>query len=614
MIDPKIGSQLLGQQEKPMTEFSAPLQDMNFIIREVAGLDSINTLPGLEEATPDLVEAVLEEANKFCSQILAPLNQSGDREKVQWKAGVVKTASGWKDAYNTFVKGGWNGLAFDAEFGGQGLPWLVGAAFNEMMQAANMSFGLCPLLNQGAIEALIQHGSDELKTTYLKKLVSGEWCGTMNLTEPQAGSDLAAVRTKAVPEGDHYRISGQKIFITYGDHNLSDNIIHLVLARLPDAPEGVKGISLFLVPKILVNDEGTLGEANDVQCISLEEKLGIHASPTAVMAFGDQDGAIGYLIGEPHRGLEYMFTMMNLARLSVGIQGLAIGERAYQQALSYAKDRVQGRTLGAPDNKNATIIQHPDVRRMLMSIKCRVEAMRALAYTAMGAMDNANHQPDDKEKKRHQARVDFLTPIVKGWCTETGIDVASLGIQVHGGTGYIEETGAAQHLRDARITSIYEGTTAIQANDLINRKFLRDDGKGLNLLLEEIRKLGQETATAPGKAFRSMARELLKAVDQAQIASNWILKHKDEDPRLPAAASVPFLMLMGTLTGGWLMAKASLKADAYINAKLGNRSFMKAKIITAAFYAEHHLPEVRKYASIIRNGSETVFGLTDDQF
>ncbi|MCB1823271.1 MAG: acyl-CoA dehydrogenase [Candidatus Competibacteraceae bacterium] len=461
-----------------MTTYLAPTRDMRFVIEELAGLDQLTGLPGYEEATPDLVEAILDEAAKLAGEVLAPLNKTGDTQGVHLKAGDVLTADGFKAAYQQFVEGGWNGISGAPDHGGQGLPELVLAATVEMWNAANMSFALCPLLNAGATEALKQHGSDALKAQYLPNMISGTWTGTMNLTEPQAGSDLSAVRAKAVPEADHYRLYGQKIFITWGDHDLADNVIHLVLARTPDAPEGVKGISLFLVPKFLVNADGSLGPRNDVHCVSVEHKLGIHASPTCVMSFGDQDGAIGYLVGRENKGLAHMFTMMNEARQKVGIQGLGIADRAYQQARDYAKDRIQGRPLDQKSGDRVAIIQHPDVRRMLMTMKSQVEAMRAFAYVMAADMDLAHKHPDATERQHRQARVDLLIPVLKGWCTELGVEIASTGVQVHGGMGYVEETGACQYLRDARVAPIYEGTTGIQAADLVGRKLAMRPGCG----------------------------------------------------------------------------------------------------------------------------------------
>ena len=440
-----------------MSAYTAPLKDMKFVLNELAGMAEVAKLPGCEDATPDTVDAILEEAAKFTTEVLDPLNWTGDQEGSQWKDGAVKTPKGFKEAYKQFVEGGWNGLPLDPEWGGQGLPKLVSTPVTEMVTSANMAFSLCPLLTQGAIEALLLCGSDQLKKTFLDKMVSGAWTGTMNLTEPQAGSDLALLRSKAVREGDHYRISGQKIFITYGEHDMTENIVHLVLARTPDAPPGVKGISLFVVPKFMVKPDGSLGERNTAVCASIEHKLGIHASPTAVMVF---DNAVGYLVGEENKGLSYMFVMMNAARFGVGMEGVAIAERAYQRALAYAKDRMQGNDL-AGGAKTVAIINHPDVRRMLMLMKSQTEAMRALAYVVAGAMDAAHRHPDKATRQQNQAFAELMIPVVKGWSTETGIDVASLGVQIHGGMGFIEETGAAQHLRDARITTIYDGTTGI---------------------------------------------------------------------------------------------------------------------------------------------------------
>src|SRR6185295_18083462 len=439
-----------------MSSYQAPLKDMKFVLNELAGLGQVGKLPGFEEATPDTVDAILEEASKFASGVLDPINYSGDQEGSKWADGVVTTPKGFRDAYQQFCQGGWNALPFEPEWGGQGLPKLVSTPVQEMWKSSNMSFSLCPLLTQGAIEALLLRGSDELKKRYLPNMVEGKWTGTMNLTEPQAGSDLSLVRTKAERSADHYLISGQKIFITYGEHDLAENIVHLVLARTPDAPEGVKGISLFVVPKFLAG-----GKRNTARCASIEHKLGIHASPTAVMVY---DKAVGYVVGEENRGLEYMFIMMNAARFAVGLEGVAIAERAFQRALAFAKERMQGRDL--VEGKTVPIIRHPDVRRMLMLMKSQTEAMRALAYTTAAALDFAHKTQD----KKQQAFVDLMIPVVKGWSTETGIDVASLGVQVHGGMGFVEETGAAQYLRDARITTIYEGTTGIQAMDLVGRK------------------------------------------------------------------------------------------------------------------------------------------------
>ncbi|HLO64917.1 MAG TPA: acyl-CoA dehydrogenase family protein, partial [Azonexus sp.] len=471
-----------------MSEYVAPLKDIRFAMQELAGLDQVVALPGCEEATPDVVDAILEEAAKFAGEVLSPLNRVGDTNGAKWKDKAVTTSPGFKEAYRQFVDNGWNGLGCDPEFGGQGLPKLLSTAVSEMWKASNHAFSLCPMLTQGAIEALMIAGTGEQKAAYLPNLVSGEWTGTMNLTEPSAGSDLAAVRTRAEPVGDGtYRIFGQKIFITYGEHDMTDNIVHLVLARTPNAPEGVKGISLFVVPKFLLKADGTPGERNDVYCVSIEHKLGIHGSPTAVLAFGDNGGAIGTLVGEENRGLEYMFIMMNAARFNVGLEGLGDAERAYQRAVVYAKERIQGTELGVKGGPKVPIIKHPDVRRMLMSMRSRIEAMRALAYVTAAAQDNAHGSPDEAARKKGQAFADLMIPVVKGWSTESAIDIASLGVQVHGGMGFIEETGAAQHLRDARITAIYEGTTAIQANDLIGRKIAREQGATIKAVIADMR-------------------------------------------------------------------------------------------------------------------------------
>ncbi len=585
-----------------MTDYVAPIKDVEFVLMEIADLEGVAALPGFEEATPDLVRAILDEAAKVASEVLAPLNQSGDRAGAGWHDGAVTTAPGWSEAYQTFVAGGWNGLAFDPKFGGQGLPWLVSTAVQEMWHAANMAFALCPMLTQGAVEAIHDHGSDDLKALFLPKMVSGEWTGTMNLTEPQAGSDLSAVRTRAVPENDRYRLFGQKIFITYGEHDLAENIVHLVLARLPDAPDGVKGISLFVVPKFNVSADGALAERNDVRCVSIEHKLGIHASPTCVLSFGDNGGALGYLVGEANRGLEYMFTMMNLARHAVGLEGLAIGERAYQDARAYAKERVQGRPIGATDRM--PIVHHPDVRRMLLTMKSQVEAMRALAYFWAAAFDKANRHPEEAVRMEHFRVVELLTPVVKGWCTEVGNDVASLGVQVHGGMGYIEETGAAQHFRDARITTIYEGTTGIQANDLVGRKLLRDGGKTASLLVERI-----QATVGELDAQSHLATALSSGVADLRAATDWILAVAVDDPRLPAAAAVYYLYLWGVVTGGWLMARGALAAQRRLSDGEGDGGWYAAKVQTANYYADHVLPRSTGLRQAIVNGSPSILAV-----
>ena len=577
--------------------YAAPLQEMRFVLRHLVGLDRVAALPGCAHVGTELVDAILAEAGKFSAEILAPLNTIGDRQGARYANGVVTTADGFKDAYAQFVAGGWNALACDPDYGGQGLPAAIATPVEEMWQSANLSFGLCPLLTRGAVEALSLCGTEDQKARYLHRMVEGSWTGTMNLTEPQAGSDLAAVRTRAVPDGAHYRIHGQKIFITYGEHDLTDNIIHLVLARLPDAPEGVKGISLFVVPKFRVHADGSLGARNDVRCVSIEHKLGIHASPTAVLAFGDHEGAYGELIGEANRGLEYMFIMMNAARFAVGLQGVAIAERAYQQALAYAQTRVQGTAVGVRGGPRVEIFHHPDVKRMLLDMKSRTEAMRSLAYVTAAALDTARRHADADERAHQLARAELLIPVVKGWCTENAIEIASLGVQVHGGMGFIEETGAAQHYRDARILAIYEGTTAIQANDLIGRKLTRDNGAAMRGLIAEM----HARATASDNAALGDAVAVLDG------AIDWVLATHRQDQRATAAASVPMLKLLGVVAGGWQMACAALAAETELARGNTDTKFLRAKIATARFYAAHILPQAAALAhSACHGGAATL--------
>ncbi len=590
-----------------MTDYTAPLADMRFALREIAGIAEIAALPGCEQASDDLVDAVLEEAGKLAGGVLAPLNRAGDEQGSRLENGVVRTPEGFKEAYRHYVEGGWNALPFAPEHGGQGLPIAVATAVAEMWNAANMSFALCPLLNVGAVEALTAHGSPEQQRLYLPKLISGEWTGTMNLTEPQAGSDVGALRTRAVREGEHYRIAGQKIFITYGEHDMAENIVHLVLARLPDAPPGTKGISLFLVPKFMVGTDGSLGQRNDVRCVSLEHKLGIHASPTCVLAYGDNGGAIGFLVGEENRGMECMFTMMNNARLNVGLQGVAIAERAYQQARDFARQRVQGRPVTAKAAGAYPIIHHPDVRRMLLLMRAQTEAMRALAYYAAGAIDRARHHPEDAARERQQRRVDLLIPAVKAWCTDLGVEIASLGVQVHGGMGFIEETGAAQHLRDARIAPIYEGTNGIQANDLVGRKLLRDRGAATGELIADMRATERALANKPGDDLAALAQPLAAALDAVEEATAWMVEHGESDPPRTLAGAVPYLKQLGTVAGGWLMAKSALAARRRLAAGAGDAQFLSAKIATAVFFAEHFLPQAPALLPAIRGGA-TVTG------
>jgi alkylation response protein AidB-like acyl-CoA dehydrogenase len=600
-----------------VSAYHAPLADMEFVLNELAGLAQVATLSGFEDATPDTVAAILEEASRFATEVLDPLNASGDREgAVLLPDGSVKTPEGFKSAYEQFVKAGWNGVNKSSEFGGQHLPQLVAAAIEEMWHAANMAFDLCPLLTQGAIDAIELCGTAEQKARYLPSMVSGKWTGTMNLTEPQAGSDLAAVRTRAVPQEDGtWKLFGQKIFITYGEHDYTDNIIHLVLARTPNAPDGVKGISLFLVPKFLVNADGSLGARNDVRCVSLEHKLGIHASPTAVLAYGDHGGAVGYLIGEEHRGLEYMFIMMNQARFSVGMEGVGLSERASQRAVTYARERVQGRPVGTDKHvKPAPIIDHPDIRRMLMVMRASTEAMRAVGYVTAAAIDNARHAPDAAVRAQHQAFVDLMIPVVKGWCTETAQEVTYLGVQVHGGMGFIEETGAAQYYRDARIITIYEGTTGIQANDLVGRKTARDAGATANLVAAQIDKVAARLASHADASLNVIGLRLAAATAALQSAIDWMLTSFAANPRIAYAGSVPYLKLWGVVAGGWQMGRAAKVAVDKLARGEGDAAFLRAKIATAHFYAESLLPLADAHAQAVVNGSPSVLALAAEQF
>jgi alkylation response protein AidB-like acyl-CoA dehydrogenase len=600
-----------------MSQYRAPLADMQFVMTELARLDEVSALPGFADATPDTIAAILEEAGKFASEVLDPLNRVGDQEGATLgDDGSVTTAPGFKHAYTKFCELGWNGLAKNPDFGGQGMPHLVAAAIDEMWNASNLAFGLCPMLTGGAIEAIELNGSDALKQTYLPKMVAGEWTGTMNLTEPQAGSDLAAVRTRAVPQDDGtYKLYGSKIFITYGEHDYTENIIHLVLARTPDAPPGTKGISLFVVPKFLVNSDGTVGARNDVRCVSLEHKLGIHASPTAVLAFGDTGGAIGYLVGEENRGLEYMFVMMNLARFGVGIQGVGVADRAYQRAVVYARDRVQGRIVGAAREAGASgIIGHPDVRRMLLTMRASVEAARALGYVTAAALDRAHRHPDAQTRKRELAFAELMIPIVKGWSTEMAQQMASLGVQVHGGMGFIEETGAAQYVRDARITTIYEGTTGIQANDLIARKIARDDGRALAAAISAMRDTARQLGVEDNAELASIGTRLWSAIDALETAGQFVSARLQQEPRAVLAGAVPFLELAGIVCGGAQLGRSALIAVKKLDANEGDPSFLRAKIATARHFADHCMTHAQGLRDTVVDGSAAVLALADEQF
>ncbi|MCY1263993.1 3-methylmercaptopropionyl-CoA dehydrogenase [compost metagenome] len=594
--------------------YSAPLKDIQFVMNDLAGLEQLAALPGFEDATPGTAHAVLDEAAKLCSEVLAPLNEAGDRNPAALEHGCVTTTPGFSDAFRQFAEGGWQGLQHPLEYQGQGLPKLVAAACSEMLNAANMSFSLCPMLTDGAIEALLTAGSEQQKDLYLPKLIAGQWTGTMNLTEPQAGSDLSMVRTRAERQADdHYRIFGTKIFITWGDHDMAENIVHLVLARTPGAPEGVKGISLFLVPKFLVNRDGTLGQRNDVECVSLEHKLGIKASPTAVLQFGDGLGAIGELVGEENRGLEYMFVMMNAARFAVGLQGVAVSDRAYQKAAAYAKERVQCRPVDGSRPHAVAIIRHPDVRRMLSMMRALTEAARALAYFAAAQADTAHRHADAEVRATSLALYEFLVPIVKGWSTEIAQEVTSLGIQVHGGVGFIEETGAAQYYRDARILLIYEGTTAIQANDLIGRKTARDDGAVAYALIDDIESTLLLLTQLPGQAYSTMKIQLERGVKAWTSSMEFVLSNIKDDPNAVFAGAVPYLKLIGIVLGGWQMARAMLSA---CERRDMDPEFFEAKIATALFYAQQVLPQAIALEVTITSArsDEGMLALGDDQF
>ncbi len=591
-----------------MSAYAAPLKDMRFVLNELAGLAEVAKLPEFEEATPDTVDAILEEASKFASEVLDPINLSGDQEGSKLSDGEVRTPRGFRDAYRKFCDGGWNALPFEHEWGGQGLPRLVSTPVQEMWKSSNLSFSLCPLLTQGAVEALLLRGSDALKQAYLPRMIEGRWTGTMNLTEPQAGSDLSLVRTRAERQANQYLISGQKIFITYGEHDLADNIVHLVLARTPEAPEGVKGISLFVVPKFIPDADGKPGRRNSAKCASIEHKLGIHASPTAVMVY---DQAVGYLVGEENRGLEYMFIMMNAARFAVGLEGVAIAERAFQRALAFSRERLQGRDLVA-GGKTVPIIRHPDVRRMLMLMKSQAEAMRALAYTTAAAMDFAHKSGNPVERKRHQAYVDLMIPVVKGWSTETGIEIASLGVQVHGGMGFVEETGAAQYLRDARITTIYEGTTGIQAMDLVGRKIAREGGETAKQWLAELKTFDAGLARSKHPDVQAFRNQFSPGVQALADCVEFIVASSAKDPRPAFAGAVPFLKLMGIVAGGWQMGRAALAAERKL--QTGDTKFLEAKIATARFYADHVLVQAPALRNTMVNGAAGVMALSEDQF
>jgi 3-(methylthio)propanoyl-CoA dehydrogenase len=592
-----------------MSEYVPPLRDIRFVLEQLADLDGLSKLEAYAHADPDTVLGVIEESGQFMAEVVGPVNQAGDTVGSTLDGdGNVTTPPGFKEAYRQYVEAGWGSVPFPDEFGGGGFPWLVAVVMQEMLASASMGFSLLPLLTQGAIDMLALHGSPAQQAIYAEKMVTGEWAGTMNLTEPQAGSDLGAVRAKAVPADDGtWRITGQKTFITYGEHDLTGNIIHLVLARVPDAPPGTRGISCFIVPKYLVNDDLSLGARNDLRCVSIEHKLGIHASPTCVMSYGDTGGAVGYLIGEANQGMRYMFTMMNTARLSVGLQGLAITERAYQDALGYAQERRQGRAIGAPKGESSPIIEHPDVRRMLLTMKAYVEAMRALLYTNAVSIDLARHHHDRAEREARRELVDLLTPISKAWCTDLGVELASVGLQVYGGMGYVEETGVAQYLRDSRISPIYEGTNGIQAIDLVMRKVPMRSGGVVADLLAQMEALGPELDAA-GQELAGIQPALANGVSALREATDWILSRGPVEPNDALAGATPYLRLSGLVIGGWLMARSALAASRLLRTASGaDAAFLQEKIGTARFYAGQLLPQAAGLLPAVTAGAGPLF-------
>ncbi len=570
-----------------MSNYTAPVEDMGFVLKEVVEIEKLCNETGLDSSTAEIIDTVLDAAGKLAKEEIEPINKSGDSEGLKIdSSGKVTTATGFKEAYQHFVEGGWGSLQFSPNYGGQGVPFVVAASIQEMWHSANMSWGLCPLLTQGAVEAITLNASEELKERYLPKLISGDWSGTMNLTEGDAGTDVGSLKTRATPNGDHYLIRGQKIYITWGEHDMTENIIHLVLARLPEAPAGIKGLSLFLVPKLLVNDDGTLGEPNDLKALSIEHKIGIHACPTCVMSYGEERGAVGYLVGEENRGIQCMFTMMNNARLTVGLQGVSISERAYQQALNFCNERVQGVAPGYKEP--GPIIRHPDVQRMLANMKSITQASRALTYAACAEVDYSLGSLPAKALEKHNRRLGLLTPIVKGWCTEAAQEVVSVSLQCHGGMGYVEETGIAQILRDARILPIYEGTNGIQAMDLVGRKIISDSGLGAKELIAEMQDCAKNSTLVEAVSTSRLAR-FSKAVYDLENTFLTILNNSD-NKELVGKIAFDTLMMAGAISASWQMLLSLERATNAFNNNALSAEFLNEKTDTVKHFLDFILP------------------------
>ena len=598
-----------------MSDYRPPLDDIRLVLAEISDLAAICDLPGYEHVDPETVDGVLDELGRFVAEVVAPVNRIGDEEGCSVTDGVVSAPEAFGTAWDKFVESGWAAISQDPDYGGGGFPGSVQTVLTELLATASRAWSMGPMLTVGALDALHSFADEGQKETYLPKMVTAEWSGTMNLTEPQAGSDVGALTSRAVPADDgSYRIFGTKIFITFGEHEMTENIIQLVLARTPDSPPGTKGISLFIVPKYLVNDDGSLGERNDYRCLSVEHKLGLHASPTCVLSYGDGgDGAVGFLIGEEHQGMRYMFKMMNNARLGVGVEGLAVTERALQQAADYAIERQQGRAIGAPAGEQSAIVDHADVRRMLLTMRAYTDAMRCLLYLNAASLDVAARHPDSDVRQAASDRAELLTPISKAWCTDVGVEMSSLGIQVHGGYGYIEETGAAQHWRDSRISPIYEGTNGIQAMDLVGRKLAMNGGAVMVDLLAEIAGLDIELAAA-GETFASIRKGLADALAATEEATRWLVANGLNDPNDAMAGATPYLRMFGQLVGGWLLARLALGAQRRIDAGEGDATHLGTKVVAARFYAEQLLPIARAQMGAVMAGKTDLFEIPADAF